>query len=458
MKKSIYGRSYPLHKSLWLKPLFGLFVRFLAAAWLFAGCSPSPDPQPPVSAPTGASALTVPASTQSAPFPSSTLPPLAQPTSIPSHPQTCLPPGNPAPLVDSSFDIYPHEILSFLNAGGTAKDLDQTLYALGIANLPVPVGVADMTGDGIDDVVVSIYDPGSVLQPPAGVLLVYICDQPGYRLAYQEDTRPNQGAPGIRYLQDMNADGRAELVFSSASCGAHTCFERVQLISWGYGEFSNRLVGETTDLPYPTIYLEPGQDEGIFYLSISGSGIGSVGAGPQRNITRVWAYEPSARQWLVSSTDGEPSIYRIHVLQDANSALKAGDYQAALGLYNRTISDSTLQDWVNPAAEQAWITAFSRFQLVIIYTVQDQEGFASLILDDMSTSYPLESPQHGYLEMTLLFKDGFNSGGMEEGCTAAIEYASKHTELLEQLGSQTFGYGNPSLAPQDICPWTQAQP
>ena len=458
MKKSIFERLHQWNINVWAVPIFRYLALWLATAWLFACCSPSPDLQTTPSATARELAWTVPASTQPAPATTPTLPPLEQPTSIAGPPQACLPSGNPPPLVEKYFDIYPVEILSFLNAGGSAADLDQDLYSLGIANLPVPIDVADMTGDGMEDVVVSIFDPGSVLQPPTGLLLIYICDQPGYRLAYQEDTRPDQGAPGIRYLQDLNADGKAELVTSSASCGAHTCFEQVQLISWEDGKFSNRLEGETADLPYPTIYLEPAQDEGIYNLHISGSGFGSVGAGPQRNITRIWSYEPGARRWLFSSTTNEPSSYRIHVLHDANAALEAGEYQAALLLYNRAISDSTLLDWENPAEEQAWITAFARFQLVVIYTLQDQGSFADLIVNEMSVAYNQEKPQHGYYEMTMLFLEGFQRGGEEEGCTAARKYASDYVELLEPLGPQTFGYGNPSLTLQDLCPWMPAQP
>ena len=451
MKKSISERSFQCKKVSLIKLCLVVAI-FLAATLLLVACSTTTDPQPPATAPAAEPAWTSLTSAEIVAVPSPTLPPSPQPSLAAEPPQACLPPGNPSPLVDGPFDIYPPEIFSFLNGGGSAKDLDQALYSLGIANLPVPVGVSDMTGDGIEDVVVSIFDPRSVLQPPAGLLLIYICDQQGYRLAYQEDTRPNQGAPGIRYLQDMNADGISDLVLSSASCGAHTCFERVQLISWEAGEFINRLVGETIDLPYPTIYLEPAQDSGIYDLHISGSGLGSVGAGPQRNITRVWTYEAGSLRWLVSSVVFEPSSYRIHVLHDANSAFKNGEFKEALLLYNRAISDSTLQDWSDPAGEQAWITSFARYQLVVLYTLQDQGTFANLTLDEMNASISPESQQHGYFEMATLFLEGFRKGGVEEGCAAAIEYAAAHTELLEPLGPQVFGYGNPPITPEQVCP------
>ena len=75
--------------------------------------------------------------------------------------KTCVPPGDPGPLPDASFDSYPKAIQQFLNEGGLVNELDQALYSAGIANLPVAVAAAEMTGDEYEEVVVSIFDPGS---------------------------------------------------------------------------------------------------------------------------------------------------------------------------------------------------------------------------------------------------------------------------------------------------------
>jgi hypothetical protein len=387
--------------------------------------------------------------------------PAASPPQAPSPAQTgqdadetaiCVPREDPGSLPDGRFATYPFAIQQFLNQGGWVDELDQALYAADIANLPVPVGVADMTGNGFEEVVVSIFDPSSAGLPPAGMLLIYACDRQEFSLVYQQDSGPANGAPVIRFLQDLNADGNSELVVSSASCGAHTCFERVQVIGWDGSQFIDRLEGDTDDLPYPDIYLAPSAEEGVFDLLISGSGFGSVGAGPQRNITRIWSYERDSQRWQVNSTHFEPSTYRIHILHDAGAAAKAGEYQQALMLYNRAISDTTLDDWFDPALERAWISAFARYQLVAIYRLLDRDSFASTILGEMEKAYPRDSPQHGFYQMAAAYMDNYMEGGSEAACAAAIEFVTEHPELLDPLGPQIFGYGNPAYTLEDVCP------
>jgi hypothetical protein len=438
-----------------LKPLFLLSAIVLILACLLASCSPASEQYPSTALPSQGPAIS---ESSSSPMSESTPlaeQPAAQTEVMAGVATSCVTPGDPGSLLDVTFDAYPKAIQQFLNEGGWVNELDQALYSAGIANLPVAVEAAEMTGDGSEEVVVSIFDPGSDNTPPAGLLLIYACDQGEYQLAYQVDSRssvPSGGAHGIFILQDLNADSLSELVTSSATCGAHTCYERVQIINWDGSQFVNRLEGETDDLPHPNIYIEPSEVAGIYDIYVTGSGIGSVGAGPQRNSTRVWSFDEQTQLWRVSSFRLEESNYRIHVLHDAGIAVKDGDYQQALMLYSRVISDTTLEDWVDPPLEQALIQAFARYQLVAIYTLQDRAAFASTMLGEMENAYPPESPQHGFFEMAAAYVKGYQEGGAEAACAAAVEYAAAHPGVLEPLGPQTFGYGNPTYYPADVCP------
>jgi hypothetical protein len=364
----------------------------------------------------------------------------------------CPPVGEPEPLVYIPFDALPESLLDFMNSGGSINDMGEALYEAGVANLPEPIATGDMDGDGLDEVVVSIFDPDSVSLPPAGILLIYSCQDSVYRLVYKEDTRSADGAPGIRFLQDLNADGRDDLVVSSASCGAHTCFERVQVIQWDGTSYRNHLEGDSSDLPYPNIYLSPGVPEGVYEIQVTGSGIGSVGAGPQRNVTRVWSFSEDAQLWEVSDFQQEPSNYRIHVLHDAVDAARNGDYQQALVLYNRVINDTTLEDWTDPELEQLWIKAFARYQMAVIYTILDRGTFANTILSELESTTSPDNPQYAYYEMAVMYMDGYQEGGIERGCMFAQDYAALHPGLLEPFGPLAFGYGNPIFTDQDICP------
>jgi hypothetical protein len=447
---------YRPHSSL-LKPsplYLGIIFLFV---FILSGCTSSPASQAPTPPPTQVS----PTPTAS-PVPTVQLPvPTVQlmETSVPQpiekaldEKRYCVPIGEPESLPEASFDELPEAVLEFMNTGGSPEQLADALYLAGFANLPEPTAAGDLTGDGVDEVVVSIFEPDSLNLPPAGLLLIFTCDENAYRLAYQEDSRPSQGAPGIRFLRDLNADGRAELVVSSASCGAHTCFEQVQVIQWDGTQFKNHLEGETSDLPYPSIYLSPTGEDELYDLQVTGSGFGSVGAGPQRNVTRTWSFNEDTQLWQISEFRQEPSDYRIHVLHDARAASEMGDYQSALMLYNRVISDTTLEDWDDPQLEQAVIIAYARYQMSVIYTLQDRDSFAGTIIREMEVAYPPDSLQRGYFEMAAAYIDAYQAGGAQAGCQAVQDFASGSPGLLDPLGPQTFGYGNPVFTLEDLCP------
>jgi hypothetical protein len=441
-----------LHSPLLKPPPLYKGIIFLFV-FILSSCTSSPVSQPPTPPPNEVSSTPTASPVPTArSIETSTPLPVTPAEKAFDEKQYCVPLGQPGPLPEVSFDALPEAVLEFMNNGGSPEQLADALYVAGFANLPEPTAAGDLTGDGIDDVVVSIFEPDSLNLPPAGLLLIFTCDENAYRLAYQEDSRPSQGAPGIRFLRDLNADGQAELVVSSASCGAHTCFEHVQVIQWDGTQFRNHLEGETSDLPYPSIYLSPTGEDGLYDLQVTGSGFGSVGAGPQRNVTRTWSFSEDTQRWQISEFRQEPSDYRIHVLHDARAAAEMGDYQSALMLYNRVISDTTLEDWDDPQLEQAVINAFARYQMSVIYTLQDRDSFAGTILREMEAAYPPDSPQRGYFEMAAAYINAYQEGGAQAGCQAVQDFASGSPDLLDPLGPQTFGYGNPSFTLEDLCP------
>jgi len=353
---------------------------------------------------------------------------------------------------DLTYQKAPEAILAYLNAGGSPDELGQALNQAGIANQPVSVQTGDMTGNEKNDLVVSIFDPGSQLIPPGGALLIYTCQEGVYDLTVNQPTPQGQGGPHLWYLQDLDADGRADLVYSLATCGAHTCFEDVKILSWEDGSFKERLEGSSADLPYPVIKVGDPNGNGIYQLEVTGTGIGSVGAGPQRDTTWAWTYDPGTGMWDKTGESLGPSNYRLHVLQDADTAARQGDYQKALVLYQRVVSDPSLQDWVDPEKEQAELGAYARFKIMTLYLILGQDDFASTAFQEMKNAYPSNSLGYAYVELSDAFRKAYTQGSIAAGCEAANGYASSHSDqILQPLNS--FGYGNPEYTPQDICPF-----
>jgi hypothetical protein len=426
------------------------------------GCQPQvPDAEPtptPTPAELEPSPVLTPAITPFTPTPIQTA---STPTAAPLVPTAtpeqvdpgCVPIDEGITLPHHPYRQIPEAVLDFLNQGGSLEALDEGLYEAGIASQPVAAAQADFTGNGKQDVVISIFDPFSPATPPGGRLVIYTCANGAYELSFTELSPEMTGAPGIRFIEDLSGDGRQEIVASSPVCGAHTCFEDVHILGWDGEAFTHRMVGETDDLPYPLIDLEEKED-GTFDLVITGSGIGSVGAGPQRDQVRRWSYQPTLEQWVVVEEEKGESNYRIHILHDADEAAEEGEYETALRYYQRVVSDTTLDDWIDPDREREILSAYARFRMSAIYHIRGQEQFGEMILREMEQNYPPASPHHAFVEMARSFRETYTSQGLEAACRSVKSFARNNEQaVLVPLGPEEFGYGNPVYTPEDVCPW-----
>lgn len=445
MSQSSHPHHQPVKSAInrCIQTLFGLFVAVLLGACnLPVGQSASDR-----------LAMPTPSTQAGAPPFSETPTPLPSPLPDASGP-LCLPFQEGVSWPSVAFAETPQAILDFLNAGGSIAALDEALYQAGIANQPVAVGAIDLTGDEKQDVAVSVYDPASSLVPPGGKLLIYVCQEGVYRLLHHQPSSDGMGAPGIRYLQDLNLDQRAELVTSSPACGASTCFEEIQILGWTGAGFENLLTDSTVEIPAPVINLLDPQGDNIFDLEIAGGGFGSAGAGPQRSLSMVWTYNPTTARWQDPQERLESSNYRIHMLQDADQAARGRQFDQALLGYGRVVEDASLIDWLEPEVERPNLAAYALFKIAVAHLLLDQIDLAQAAFDRQSADFPRGALGHAYVELAGAFQEAFQVGGVPNGCAAARQYAVDHPpEILVPLGSAMFGYANPDYSPQDICPW-----
>jgi len=381
--------------------------------------------------------------------------PSITPRISPTDSQHACPPGSEAlTLRETDFKSYPETIRDFLNRGGSIPTLDRALYQAGVANQPQAVSEADLDRDGSQDIVVSIFDPESLQLPPAGTLLIYACKSGEYQQTFQLDSGEQQSAPGIRYLQDINRDGAADLVTSLVTCGAHTCFETIQVIVWHNGEYENRLEGSSIDLPYPDIQISDDDADGFFSIVVVSGGIASIGAGLQRSVTRIWLYDPASGSWKPGEDIFSTTNYRLHVLQDADAALERGELESALVTYQWVASDHPpLDDWIDPANEQAHLRPYAGYKAMVVSLALAQNSGAQAILEGLGKDYPSGVEGRAFVEMSQVYWDAFQSRGPAAACDAVKVYAITHRgDILDPLGSKVFGYANPDVHPEDMCP------
>jgi hypothetical protein len=355
-------------------------------------------------------------------------------------------------LEQAAFEDYPQAILDYINRGVTLQQLDQALYELGTGYPPTAAASADLTGDLKEDWVVSIFDPLSASTPPAGTLLIYTCNNGQFVLNRTLPSPAEQGAWGIRAIQELNNHAPAELVITSANCGASACFEELQVLAWDGSTLANRLVGTSLDLAFPELEMVDRDKDGVFSVELKSEGEGSAGAGPQRAIRRVWEYRPGSSEWQAGADVLGPAEYRIHMLHDADRLARSGKRQDALAAYARVAHDSTLLDYLDPVVEQANLGAYARFRMVVVYTELGQPSFAEIMLEEMDDLYPSGSPQRVYVDLTRAFLAGVVEAGLSQGCQAAQDFTQLRTEeILAPLGPAAFGTSNTEYKVEDIC-------
>ena len=407
------------------------------------GSATSSEIQPTSSAADNATAETG-TQTSDQPAPTDTPPVIPASTSA-----ICVPPADHPELAYSDYQSIPQAILDYLNAGASPEELAVTLIVQGWGPEKQPVWAEDLTGDGVREVVATVYDQA---QPPQGALLIFNCVDAKYVLSDLVVSEQQAHAPVLRHIQDINADGLREVVYSSTHCGAHTCFEDVQILAWENGEYTPKLEGSTLDYPYPELRLTDFDHDGIYDLEVVGTSIASVGAGPQRDTINIWTYDPASETWKLGQQTLAASPFRIHLLHDAEAAMDRGEYLIASLLFQQVIEDESLLDWADPEAEYNNLAAYSYYKRIVAAVYMENRLSAETLFNELEELYG-KSDQYAYVDMAEVFLKDSQTLGLEGGCTSARQFAETNASVvLTPLGSAVFGYANPDFEPADVCP------
>jgi hypothetical protein len=347
---------------------------------------------------------------------------------------------------------YPAAIQQYLSAGGDVAALESTLAEWGaLSDAPGQVVAADLTGDGDPEVIVALRFVGEIVAP-SGDLLIFGQRPEGYVLLHQEGYDPS--GPAMRLLQvlDANGNGHQDIVYTLSTCGAHTCFESLEILSWERTGFFS-LMGGRLDLPYPAYIVTSGR------IDARSGQIGSVGAEPQRDYSEVWEWNGSV--FTVTQQIWAPPVYRYHALLDGDYALFGGDYVAAASAYERVIGDDTLQEWgavsgaVDPAVERAQLAAFARWRLVLTYLQAGDPGSARAAYDWLQTEHPGSAVGHDVTALAEVFWGTYAAdGSVVDGCAALVAAAKQDTSVHDFFNAN-YGYANPRWEAVDICPFIE---
>ena len=387
-------------------------------------------------------------------------PPL--PTPRFSAPASCpVPAGNPEPANLSDPAATADAVLGFLNAGGTIVDLMDQIEAAGRSSgQGDSIRTIDLNSDSWLDVVIALADPpmsgaerrgGSALLLPlwqlseGGSVLVLLCRGDRYVPSTPSSLEEAGAVPMLHADAELTGDSSTDLLMGWRTCGAHTCFERLEVLSATGAQVIRHALDPSADIPYPELTITADGS-----VAVTATEIGSVGAGPYRPFTRTWVWESANQAFRLDSEESEKPRYRIHVLLDADAAARLGNLQEALDLYHRVALDDSLLDWVDPAIERANLTGYSMFRVVLAYLRLDDEGDAQKAYGILQNQYLSGAAGQAYASMARAFWDTYTeTNDQVQGCRAARDFAEAHPD--EILTPLYFGYANPVYTPADVC-------
>ena len=414
-----------------------------------------------------AQAATAMAQTQSAPLPTATIPGLL------AAPAQCPAPANPRPPAQpSTFSQYDEATVLYLSAGGAPTVIEGRLAAWGAFTSYGGLVRADrdFTGDGVPEVLVVMMNPEHPEFPYPGDLYIFGCENGSYRLLYQAGHAPNRSAPLILNTEhsDVNGNRLNDLVYVVQTCNADVCSTSVEVIEWNVTLSSfDSLLAEKVEEAFAAAEVADLEDDGLAEIIVRGGQGASEAAGPQRSQTITLRWD-GARYSIASAqpADGE---YRIHMIVDADEALRAGDYGTAIARYQRSLNDS-LRSWRYPD-EAAHLQAYARFRIMLALAAQGNVGAAQAAHDELVAAYspppaegseaggiiagPLPAntlPGSGFVEMARLFWREYSaSADLARACQVVTGYARAAPSSFEVLNS--FGYANPTYTAPDLCPF-----
>ncbi len=310
-----------------------LLAGMSVAALLVGGCLPETPSVP---------AATLTPGVEPSPAPSLTP---ERPSAIPD-PSTAapcpVPPGSPAPPNLDDPGSVTESVLGYLNRGGSLAGLTAQLNSAGLTSgRGDPLYALDLNADSWLDLVIAVLEPvgpqaarrvPAVVFRPApqsgrhGSVLVLLCQLDHYVAGAAITVEPPDGLPVLHAGAELTGDSSADLLLGWETCGAHTCFQRFEVLSVFDTQLRRLPLDPSDDLPYPEVNRAAGGS-----VDITATGIASVGAGPFRKFTRSWDWDPADQGFRLVSEQLEPPRYRIHVALDADAATRAGDLPAGPG-------------------------------------------------------------------------------------------------------------------------------
>jgi hypothetical protein len=290
------------------------------------------------------------------------------------------------------------------------------------------------------------------------------------------------GAPIVVLLADMTGDGLPDMVTKSVGCGAHTKVAMYHVISAQNGKIENIVepynkVNAATEflrtynpitndgwktfgISFPTPDEETLSDnngDGLADLVLNGGTFGSSGAGFVRYRTEIWSWDGS--DITLMDVLPESTNERSHILYDANYSFDLGNYQKAVLQYEQVVFDQDLTNYSNTyffESEYNPAQVFASFRLELLSLIEKDVDSAEKWRDWLSKNYP-GTPIT--VAGAILLDAWQKTNSLQKSCKAVTDYLVP----AENMSSDRFysyvtgtlsdaGYSIKGLWAVNVCP------
>jgi hypothetical protein len=312
---------------------------------------------------------------------------------------------------------------------------------------------ADLDGDGTQEWLMSLPLPGlgcgATFCPRAVVVLERSGDRlsPGALIPAGEEMLM-VGSPELRYTQDINADGRTEVVIQERSCGAHTCFTHLLVGRWDGSAWLD-LTADPIDQAYTDLVIEDRDADGVLEFAMTGGMFGSVGAGLQRPHTLIFDWQDGAYR-LVEDIPAK-SDHPYYLMVDANSALTEGDTDAALELAMQALENPAFEDTMAPVEplDKARILSYAAVEAMLVHALSGDIAAMETVLTQVR-DIPAVT-ENVYLDAAQTLLASYQETGDATAACAAMEDVIAG-QAEPPVFFQWYGYGTERMTLDEICP------
>jgi len=388
--------------------------------------------------------------------------------------------------VDKNRENAKENILEFLNTYG-ASPLVAYLDKQGYINGEDYI-YQDLTNDGIPEFVFG-----------ANPFHIFGCKNGYFESLFEHWSRGRLRTPIITTLGDFNKNGIQEITFLTGifSQGGRN----YQIYEWNNNEFVSVLPSNYPEYPdIKFIFLESSAGE-IHYEDIDDDGFHElvVDSGiPLRSIYIdgfPWRNERTYYKWNgenyvlfkreFSIPDDFPYAdipeFRFQIVQDGDLAISQDEFSKALNLYQRAIHDNSLLSYSpeirknyqerrisqideNPpptptllpeeTSNYPKLASYAHYRIMLLQIIQGNLSEAENTYNILQKEFSQDQYSAPYTKMAKEFWQAYQENqNMNTACSAAIQYAAIHPEILIPLGSYYHGDQSHIYLPEDICPF-----